>query len=121
MYFLTEDDEHIGSADIKKNNNSQPVYNKKDLKTKMKSYGDEATDFDYKEIPKPVFDCSCLALMTIVKQKEENNYLQVFSKECKYIEEKEVIRHITEHILVKKFFLMTLMKNRLNVNIMVYY
>ena len=117
MYFLTEDDEHIGSADIKKNNNnSQPVYNKKELKTKMK-----ATDFDDKEIPKPVFDCSCLALMTIVKQKEENNYLQVFLKECKYIEEKEVIRHITEHILVKKFFLMTLMKNRFNVNIMVYY
>ena len=106
---------------LKKNNNSQPVYNKKELKTKMKSHGDEATDFDDKEIPQPVFDCSCLALRAIVKQKEENNYLQVLLKECKDIEEKEVIRHITEHILVKKFFLMTLMKNRLNVNIMVYY
>ena len=106
---------------LKKNNNSQPVDNKKELKTKMKSYGDEATDFDDKEIPLPVFDCSCLALMSIVKQKEVNNYLQVFLKECKYIEEKEVIRYITEHFLVKKFFLMTLMKNSLNVNIMVYY
>ena len=33
------------SADIKKEFDSQPVYNKNFLKTKIKSHGDEVTDF----------------------------------------------------------------------------
>ena len=33
------------SADIKNEFDSYPVYNKQFLKTKMKSYGDEATNF----------------------------------------------------------------------------
>ena len=33
------------SADTKKECDSEPVYNKKFLKTKTKSHGDEATDF----------------------------------------------------------------------------
>ena len=40
------------STNIKKEFDSEPVYNKKTLKTKIKSYGDEATDFYDKEIPK---------------------------------------------------------------------
>ena len=40
------------SADIKKELNSEPVYNKKILKTKAKSYGDGATHFHDKEVPK---------------------------------------------------------------------
>ena len=40
------------SADIKKEVNSKPVYNKKILKTKIKSNSDEATDFYDIEIPK---------------------------------------------------------------------
>ena len=34
---------------------SEPIYNKKFLKTKAKSYGDEATDFHDNEVPKKGF------------------------------------------------------------------
>ena len=39
------------SADIKREFNSEPVYNKEFLKNKIKSHGDEVTDFCDKEIP----------------------------------------------------------------------
>ena len=54
MYFLIENNELFGKynticdkigADIKKKFDSEPVYNKKILKTKIKSYSDEVTDF----------------------------------------------------------------------------
>ena len=54
MYFLIEGDDvlqkyntisDIVSADIKKEFDSDPVYNKEFLKTKMISHGDEVTDF----------------------------------------------------------------------------
>ena len=60
MYFLIEDDYLIEkfitiwdnvSADIKKEFDSEPVYNKEFLKTKIKSHGDEVTDFYDNEIP----------------------------------------------------------------------
>ena len=53
MYFMIEDDDLLEkyntiwdkvSADIKKEFDSEPVYNKKYLKTKIKSYGNEVTD-----------------------------------------------------------------------------
>ena len=54
VYFLIEDHDLLEkystiwdkvSADIKKAFDSKPVYNKKILKTKIKSHGDEVTDF----------------------------------------------------------------------------
>ena len=54
MHFLIEDDKLLEkyntiwdkvSADIKREFDSEPVYNKNYLKTKIKSYGDEVTDF----------------------------------------------------------------------------
>ena len=54
MYFLIEDDDLLekdntiwdkDSADIKKEFDSKPVYNKNYLKTKIKSHGDEVTNF----------------------------------------------------------------------------
>ena len=54
MYFLIEDDDLLEkyntiwdkvSADIKKEFDSEPVYNKNYLKTKIKSHGNEITDF----------------------------------------------------------------------------
>ena len=54
MHFLIEDDDLLEkyniiwdkvSADIKKEFDSEPVYNKNYLKTKIKSHGDEVTDF----------------------------------------------------------------------------
>ena len=59
MHFLIEDDDLLKkydtiwdkvSADIKKESDSESVYNKKLLKTKIKSYGDEVTYFHDKEI-----------------------------------------------------------------------
>ena len=67
------------------------------MKTKIKSYGDKATDFHDKEIPKASSDYTCLAVINVdsTLKKDENYYLQVFLKESNYIE-KEVIRHIIE-------------------------
>ena len=61
MYFLIEDDYLLEkyntiwnkvSADIKKEFDSEPVYNKKFLKTKIKSHCDKVIDFYDIEIPK---------------------------------------------------------------------
>ena len=49
------------SADIKKASDSQFVYNKKFFKTKIKSYGDETTNFHGKEILNTGSDYTCLA------------------------------------------------------------
>ena len=60
MSFLIEDDDLLEkyntiwdkvSANINKEFDSEPVFNKKILKTKIKSHGDEVTDFYDKEIP----------------------------------------------------------------------
>ena len=40
------------SADIKKEFDSEPVYNKNYLKTKIRSHGNEVTDFYDKKFPK---------------------------------------------------------------------
>ena len=54
MYFLIEDDDLLEksnaiwdkvSADIKTEFDSEPVYSKNYLKTKIKSHGDEVTNF----------------------------------------------------------------------------
>ena len=64
MYFLIEDDDFLEkyntiwdkvSADIKKEFDSKSVYNKKHLKTKIKS------DFYNKKIPKVDSNHTCLA------------------------------------------------------------
>ena len=75
----------IVSADIKKETDSEPVYDKKYLKTKIKSYGEEVTDFCDKEIPKVDSDHTCLAIISLdsALKKDEIYYLQVFLKECK--------------------------------------
>ena len=66
---------------------SEPVYNKEFLKTKVKSHGDEVTDFYDKEIPKVDSNHNCLAVISLdsTLKKDDNYYPQVFLKECKYI------------------------------------
>ena len=56
------------------------------LKTKIKPYGDEFTDFYDKEIPKVDSNNLCLAIISLdsALNKDRNYYPQVFSKECKY-------------------------------------
>ena len=57
----------------------------------MKSYGDEATDFHYKEIPKVDTNHTWLAVISLdsALKKDENYYPQVIFKECKYIEKEK--------------------------------
>ena len=66
---------------------------------KKNSHGDQVTDIYDKEIPKVHSNHTCLAVITLdfVGKKDESYYLQVFLKECKYIE-KNVIRHIHDNL-----------------------
>ena len=68
------------NANITKEFDSEPVDNKIFLKTKIKSYDDEATDF-YSNHSSLV-----VILINSVFKKDENYYPQVFLKECKYNE-----------------------------------
>ena len=108
MFSLIEDDELLEKyntiwdkvcIDIEKKNNSEPVYNKEYLKTKIKSHHDEVTDFYDKKIPKMDSNHTCLAVISLnsALKKDDNYYLQVFLKECKYIE-KKVVRHIHDNL-----------------------
>ena len=104
MYFLIEDMTYYKnsifqfntiqdkfSADIKKEFASEPVYNKHYLKTKIKSHGDEVTDFYDKKFTKLDSNHPCLAVISLdsALKKDENYYPQMFLKECKYIEKKK--------------------------------
>ena len=88
MCFLIEDDVLLErhniiwdkiSADINKEFDSEPVYNKKILKTEIKSHGDEVTDFYDKKIPKVDTNHTCLAVISLdsALKKDENYYPQV--------------------------------------------
>ena len=72
--FLIEDDDLCEkfntirdkvSSDIKKEFDSEPVYNQIFLKTKIKSYGDDVTNFYDKEIPKVNSNHTCLAVISL--------------------------------------------------------
>ena len=67
------------------------------MKTRIKSYRDEASDFGYKEISKVSSDCACLAEINDWYWSQKQWELLSLLKECKYIE-KEVIRYINEDI-----------------------
>ena len=57
------------------------------FENKVKSHGDEVTDFYTKEIPKVDSNHTCLAIISLdsALKKDENYYPQVFLKQCKYI------------------------------------
>ena len=86
------------SADIIKEFDNEHVYNKSYLKTKLKFHGDEVTDFYDKKIPKLDSNCTCLAVISLDSslKKDDSCYLQVFLKDCKYIE-KKVSGHINDN------------------------
>ena len=99
MYFLFEDDDlwtkyndiwKKVSSSMKKELDCEPMYKKKCLQTKIKSYNADATDFRDKEILKVGSICTCLA--------DENYFQEVFLKEFKYIEKEKVIRDITDDL-----------------------
>ena len=65
------------------------------MKTKIKSHGDEVSDFYDKKIPKVDSNHTCLEVISLdsALNKDGNYYPQVFLKECK-----EVIRHIIDDL-----------------------
>ena len=69
------------------------------MKTKIKSHGDEFTDFYDKQIPKADSNHTCLAVISLdyALKKDYNYYLQVSLKEFKYIE-KKLVRHIIDDL-----------------------
>ena len=86
MYLLMEDDGLLEkyntirdkvSADIKNEFDSEPIYNEKFLKIKIKSHGDEVTDFYDKEIPKVDSNHTCLPVISLDSAlKKDENYIQ---------------------------------------------
>ena len=69
------------------------------MQTKIKSHGDEVTDFYDKKIPKVDSNHTCLAVLTLDSafKKGDSYYLQVFLKESKCIE-KKVMRHVNDSL-----------------------
>ena len=77
MYFLIEDDDLLEKYNticvtsvhiLKKEFDSEPINQKKFLKTKIKSYSDQSTDFRDKEIERLVkggLSHTCLAVITL--------------------------------------------------------
>ena len=69
------------------------------MKTKIKSYRDEVTDFCDKEISKVCFNHTSLPVISLgsALNKERNCYPPIFFKKYEYIK-KKVIRHIIQDI-----------------------
>ena len=65
----------------------------------MKSHANEITDFYDKKITKGDSNHTCLAVISLdsALKKQDNYYLQVFLKKCKYIG-KKVIRYINDNL-----------------------
>ena len=77
---------------------------------KLKYYGHEVTDFYAKEILRMDSNYTCLVVTGLdsALNNDGNYYLEVFLKECEYID-KEVIRHIIDD---SEVLLMILMNNK---------
>ena len=69
------------------------------MKSKIKSHGEEVTDFYNKNFPKVESNHTSLVEISLNSSlKEDDNYHpQVFLKECKYIQEK-LIRYINDNL-----------------------
>ena len=93
MSFLIRDDELLGKHNkiwekvknsIKKEFDSEPVYNEKYLKAKIKPYnGKTKTNFHNEKIPKEGSQLICLSVILIdsVFRMRKNYYPQVFLEE----------------------------------------
>ena len=96
MSFLITDDEvgekyeqiwNVIKNKLKMKFHSEPVYEYKYLKTKVKEYdGVIKTNFLGNGIPKENMHYTCIACITIdsVMRMEKKNYPQVYLEECKY-------------------------------------
>ena len=71
---------------------SEAIYNKKILKIKTKSYGDESTDFHDKEILKANHNCTCIAVTIICKY--------IFKRAQIHQKRKKVVSYFTDGLEV---------------------
>ena len=110
-FFLIKDDELLERYNEiwekvkyspKKEFDSEPVYNKKYLKAKIKSYdGKSSTNFHSNKIPKEDSQYICLSVILIasVLRKGKNYYRQVVLEECRYVvKEKKIPKYIIDNI-----------------------
>ena len=90
---------------IKKELNSEPVYNDKYIKTKIKIYNDIVyTNFQHNKIPKDNEYCACLSVIlldSIFVNSNKEYYPQIFL-ECKYIIKDRKIYKINEDLKLNK-------------------
>ena len=74
---------------IKKEFNSEPVYNDQYINTKIKIYNDGVyTNFQHNKIPKDNEYCVCLSVIfldSIFVNSDKEYYPQIFLEECKYM------------------------------------
>ena len=73
---------------MKKDFDSEPVYNQKHRKTKIKSYEEKiSTNCPSDKVPEECSQCICLSVILIdsVCRSGKSCYPQVFLEECKYI------------------------------------
>ena len=98
-------------SSIKKEFDSEPAYNEKYIKTKIKSYkGKINTNFHNNKLPKEGSQCICLSVILInsVFRTGKSYYPQVFLEECKYVvKEKKIPEYITDGT---EFLLMTVIE-----------
>ena len=87
---------------LKKEFDSEPVYNKKYLKAKIKSYnGKINTNFHNNKIPKGSSQYICLSVILLDSgfRTGKNYSPQVFLEECKYVvKEKKIPKYIIDNI-----------------------
>ena len=86
----------------KKKFDSEPVYNKKNLKDQIKSYnGKINTNFHNNKIPKEDSQYICLSVILIDSgyRTSKNYYPLVFFEKCKYVvKEKKIPKYIIDNI-----------------------
>ena len=103
---------------LKKEFVSEPVYNEKYLKTKVKSYNENTnTNFHDNKIPKEGSEFICLSVILIdsVFKTGKNHYAQVFLKEYKCVAKK---RFLSTLLMIWKFLLIPIKKTLINTILM---
>ena len=88
---------------IKKELNSEPVYNDKYIKTKIKIYNDKVyTNFQHSKMPKDNEYCACLSVIlldSIFINSNKGYYPQILLEECKYaIKDWKIINTVNEDL-----------------------
>ena len=103
---------------LKKEFVSEPVYNEKYLKTKVKSYNENTnTNFHDNKIPKEGSEFICLSVILIdsVFKTGKNYYAQVFLEEYKCVVKK---RFLSTLLMIWEFLLIPIKKTLINTILM---